>query len=677
MKGAGAGAAAACDVGGTFTDVVLTHRGRLWTAKVPTTPGALERGVTAGLAQALAAAGLDPRALAAFTHGTTAATNAVLQRRGARTALLTNAGFEDALEIGRQNRPRLYDPRAVRPEPLVPRELRFGVRGRLDPQGRELEPLDEAGVAEAARAMVDGGVEACAVGFLHSYASDVHEARAAEVLRKAGVPRVCASSAVDPEFREAERLSTTVANAFLLPVMEGYLVRLEAALREAGSPAALQVMESSGGSVGAREAQALPVRTVLSGPAGGVAACVDLARRKALPRLLGFDMGGTSTDIAAIVDGRAALRRQGEVGGLALRAPMLDMVTIGAGGGSLAQVDAGALLRVGPESAEAVPGPACYGRGGNGATVTDADLVLGRIAPEHFLRGTMALDARAAERALAALGRELGLDARGAAAAVVEVAAANMARGVRLATTERGLDPRGFVLCPFGGAGPLHAAGVAQLLGVRRMLVPFAPAVWSAWGMLVADVRHHASATLLRTAPVEAGEVVARLRALRSEVRDRLAREGFRGPRVRLGFTLDLRFEGQSHELRVPLAGATAAGVRAALRRFPEVHRQAYGHAPDRAVQLVAVRCEGLAARPAPPRPKAVRTPGRSRLLGAREVHFVGVGRKRAQVWDRAGLGAGDRVAGPAVVEGGDHTVLLPPKARARVDRGGNLEVAL
>lgn len=671
----------ACDVGGTFTDVVLAHRERLWTAKVPTTPGALERGVAGGIAGALREAGLRHRDLASVTHGTTAATNALLQRRGARVALLTNAGFEDALEIGRQARPRLYDLRVVRPEPLVPRELRLGVRGRLDKDGRELEPLDEEGVLAAARAMLADKADAAAVVFLHSYANPAHEQRAAALLAKAGVRRVSLSCEVSPEFREAERLSTTVANAFLLPVMEGYLARLEERLREAGARAPLLVMESGGGTVSGKEAMALPVRTVLSGPAGGVAACARLARLKREPWLLSLDMGGTSTDICAIQGGRAALRQEGEVGGLALRVPMLDMVTIGAGGGSLARVDAGGMLRVGPESAEAMPGPACYGRGGEEPTVTDADVVLGRLAPEHFLAGRMAVRPDLAERALARLGARLGLDAERAARAVVELAATGMARGVRLATTERGLDPRGFALCPFGGAGPLHAAGVARALGIRRMLVPFAPAVLSAWGMLAADVQHHASATLLRTGPaIVPREVLAKLAELEEELGKRLTGEGFRA-RVRVARSLDLRYEGQSHELTLPLPGGNAAHVLRALKGFHRAHQRAYGHAhPQRRVQLVAVRAAASARRGPAPLPRVATgaaKPPREARLGERAAWFAGHGERRAAVWLRGALRAGNRLRGPCVVEGGDHTLLLPPRSTARVDAWGNLEVLL
>jgi N-methylhydantoinase A len=669
-------------VGGTFTDVVVAHRGRLWTAKVPTTAGALERGVLAGVRRGLDLAGLRPAALAALTHGTTAATNAVLQRKGAKVALLTNAGFEDALEIGRQARPRLYDLREPRPEPLVPREMRFGVRQRTGPAGEALEALDEEAVRAAGAAMVRAGAEAAAVVFLHSYADAAPEARAAALLQDEGVPRVCASHEVSPEFREAERLSTTCANAFLLPVMEGYLARLEQGLRAAGSAAPLLVVESSGGTVSGREASVQPVRTVLSGPAGGVAACAALARRTGHRDLLAFDMGGTSTDVAALLHGAPRLRHEGDVGGLALRVPMLDMVTIGAGGGSIARVDQGGMLRVGPESAEASPGPACYGRGGEHATVTDADLLLGRLAPQHFLRGTFPLDPGAGRKALERLGRDLDTDAEGAATAVLELAADGMARGVRLATTERGLDPRSFALVPYGGAGPLHAAGVARRLGLRRMLVPFAPAVWSAWGMLAADVVHHAAATVLRPGPAPSPAALARrCRGLEREVRARLAGEGFRGDAVRVRRSLAMRYQGQGHEVAVPLRGDGAAAVSGALRGFHVAHRRAWGHAhPERAVQVVAVRVEGVARRGRAPLPRLARgtgKPAKDASLGPRRAWMVGHGWAACKAWDRSLLRSGDALRGPAIVEGGDHTLLLPPRSRAKVDAWGNLEVAL
>lgn len=361
---------------------------------------------------------------------------------------------------------------------------------------------------------------------------------------------------------------------------------------------------------------------------------------------------------------------------------MLDMVTIGAGGGSIARADAGGMLRVGPESAEARPGPACYGLGGREPTVTDADVLLGRLAPEHFLGGAMPLHAKLAQRALARLGKGLGRSAGEAARAVVELAAEGMARGVRLATTERGLDPRASTLCPFGGAGPLHAAGVARLLGMKRMLVPFAPAVLSAWGMLVADVQHHAARTLLRTGSgVKPAEVLGELAELERRVRARMAREGFRGRSVRLARSLDLRYEGQSHELTRPLPRATEGAVRHLLAGFHAAHRAAYGHEQrGRAVQLVAVRVAAGASRGPAPLPRLHAGNGRPRreaVLGERGVWFAGAGTRRARVWARGALRAGDRVRGPAVLEGGDHTCLLPPGARARVDAWGNLEVAL
>lgn len=672
---------AACDVGGTFTDLVAQVGGKIWAAKVPTTPAALEEGLAAGLRGVMHQAGAAPRALAALVHGTTQATNALLQGRGGKTALLTNAGFEDAIEIGRQSRPMLYDLHCVKAGPLVPRGLRFGVACRLDKDGGELRALDEEGVLEAARRMEKAGVDACAVVFLHSYANPAHEARAADLLRKAGVERVTTSADVSPEFREAERLATTAANAFLLPVMERYLSSLGARVRTEGCHGALTIVTSTGGRIAASEAARLPVRTVLSGPAGGVAAACRLARAARQAALLSFDMGGTSTDICAIRGGRAAVRPSGIVAGLELRTPMLDVVTIGAGGGSVARRDPGGMMRVGPESAGAEPGPACYGSGGLMPTVTDADVVLGRIAPEHFLGGRMAIRRELADHAMRALGRELGGSVFDVAQAIIALADENMARGVRLATTERGLDPRTFVLCPFGGAGPLHAGSVARLLGMRRLLIPFAPAVFSAWGMLVADVRHEAAHSLLRTGPaIDPPEVLRGFDELANDLRARMAAGGHRGRAVHFERGLDLRYAGQSHELTVSLAGSVG-GVSAAVRRFHAVHRASYGHAwPGREVQLVALR---MVARARPPPVALPRlsagggAPPRHASLGERSVGLSAGRPRRLPVFARRELRSGNRIRGPAVVEGGDHTILLPADSRARVDPHGNLGVSL
>ncbi len=528
------------DVGGTFTDAVLVEEGRVRTAKVPTSARQEEAVVAA--ARAVGAEGI-----ARFAHGTTTATNALLERRGARTAFVTNEGFEHLLHLRRQNRAHLYRPCAAHPEPLVPLERSHGVRGRLGPDG-ELVPLDLATLPDA------GDAEAIAVCLLFSFRDPGHERAVAEELRRRHPgARVVASHELAPEFREYERASTTVVDAYLGPVAGGYLERLAAATRDAGLPEPL-VMLSSGGVATAAEAAAHPARILVSGPAAGVVGAGLAARRAGFEHAISFDMGGTSTDVGLLRDGRVERVAERLVGGLPIRLPSVDLHTVGAGGGSIVSVDAGGALRVGPESAGADPGPACYGRGGP-PTVTDANLLLGRVPRE--LPGGLVLDADAAERALAGLPPE----------DVLAVVNAEMLRALRLVSVERGHDPREHALVAFGGAGPLHACALAEELDVPAVLVPAAAGVLSALGLVASDERRDTVRT--HVVPLaEAGELPAEGEA-------------------------DLRYAGQSFELTVPLGPELAA-------RFHEAHRERYGHAePARAIELVAVRTAEL--RPAPP----------------------------------------------------------------------------
>ena len=459
------------DVGGTFTDFILWDGRSVRTHKVPSTPRDPARAVERGLRELL------PSGPATIVHGCTLATNAFLQRRGARVALLTTKGFEDLLEIGRQNRARLYDLDWSPPEPLVPRSRRFGVEERLGPDGRVLVPLKRF-----ARRL--DGAEAVAICFLHSYANPRHERKAARGLR---LP-VTLSSELVPEYREYERLATTVLNAYVMPVMERYLRDLS--LRTKGRE--LRIMVSNGGQATPALAAREPVRTLLSGPAGGAIALSHLCKRLALPRAIGFDMGGTSTDVS-VYDGGIDITREGTIGGFPIRVPILDLHTAGAGGGSLARFDAGGALRVGPESAGADPGPACYGRGGREPTVTDAHVALGRIHPQLFFGGRMKLDVRAARRAVGRISRDI----ESAARAILDVTGANLERAVRAVSVERGRDPARFVLIPFGGAGPLHGCDLAERLGMNRVLVPTMPGLLSALGMTLADEVEERSASAL------------------------------------------------------------------------------------------------------------------------------------------------------------------------------------
>ena len=566
------------DTGGTFTDFVWLEGGRLATLKVASTPDDPARAVLAGLRTIARGGGGEPPDV---LHGTTVATNALLEGRGEPVALLTNAGFEDLIEIGRQERPALYSFAAAPPEPLVPRDLRFGVAGRRGPDGNELTPLDLDGVGAAAREAARAGVRRFAVCFLHSWAAGRHEEAAGEVLAAAGA-EVTLSSRVLPEYREVERFSTTLVNARLGPVLSGYLARLEAGM--AGGR--LSVFRSNGGLLSAAAAGEEAVQALLSGPAAGVIGALGWAARTGLGPLLTFDMGGTSTD-AAIADGRAPLTREARVGGYPIGVPMLDIETVGAGGGSIARRDSGGALVVGPQSAGADPGPACYGRG-DAPTVTDAHVVLGRLPADSLLGGSVRVDAARAVAAIDRLGATVGLDRRRCAAGIVEVANAVMARALRRVSVARGRDPRDLALFCFGGAGGLHAAELAAALGMREVIVPPAAGTFSAWGLLEADrVRDAARGVLEALADCGRDRRDALAAPLEAALREAMAGESGAGP-LRFERQLDLRYRGQSYEISVPEGDDPA-------NDFHCLHRERYSH--DRRqtpVEIVALRVRAI-----------------------------------------------------------------------------------
>lgn len=642
------------DVGGTFTDVVtVDDAGGVVIGKVPSTPRDQSVAVLTGWSSLSAPAA----EVALFAHGTTVATNALLERRGARTALITTAGFRDLLEIGRQDRASLYDLTRHRPPPLVPRELRFVVRERMGPEG-VVVPLDPASIADALDSLVAARVEAVAVCLLFAFRHPEHEraVREAVAARLPGVP-ISLSSEVLPEFREYERLSTTVADAYLRPRLSAYLRRLERRAGEAGLPAPL-VMQSSGGVTDVATAAEHPARFVLSGPAGGVVGASYVAGLSGFRDVLTFDMGGTSTDVAPVLGGRAQLTTESVVAGVPLRLPMVDVHTVSAGGGSIAWVDEGGALRVGPHSAGAEPGPAAYGRGGDEPTVTDADLVLGALPDGGRLGGDVVLRRELAEQALGRLGARLGLDAQAAALGVVRVADTEMVRALRVISIERGLDPRELALVAFGGAGGLHACALAEELGCRTVLVPRAAGVLSALGLAISDVRHdHVRPVLGR----DAGGLEDEFAALETSARAQL-------PGARLERLADLRYSGQSFELTVP-GGAwdeLVAGFHAA-------HERRYGHRiDDEPVELVNVRVVATRAGAAPD----LRAPDVAERTEAAPRHrelVLESGHVRAVVVDRRAMTGGSRVAGPAVVEMPEATCLVRPGWAGVVDGVGTL----
>jgi N-methylhydantoinase A len=623
--------------------------GAIRVLKVRSTPADPAAAVRAGLTALLSGArGLEVH------YGSTVATNALLERRGARVVLLTTAGFEDVLEIGRQARPVLYTLEPRRPRPLVPRARRVGVPERVLADGGVERALDGRGVREAVAAVARGRAEAVAVCLLHSYATPAHELRLGRALARRGL-HVTLSHRLLREYREYERVATTVVNAYVGPVMSRHLRALASGLR-----GRLRVMQSSGGLIGARTAGVEAVRTILSGPAGGVVGAASRARRAGLDRLITLDMGGTSADVS-LVDGALAYRAETTIDDLPVRVPTLDIHTVGAGGGSLARLDAGGALRVGPESAGADPGPACYGRG-TAPTVTDANLVLGRLVETEFLGGELVLERARAERALAPLARRLGLSLAATAGGIVRVANAAMERALRVVTVERGHDPRAFTLLAFGGAGGLHAAELAAALGIRRVYVPRQPGLLSAWGMLAAEVVRDYGRTLRAVAPSQR-LLDGSFRGLEAAARRDLRREAVRS--VVVERSLDVRYPGQGYEVVVPYGVGWVAA-------FHALHRRRFGHAdPSQAVEVVTLRlrARGGGARLPDERPPRGREARRARR---RAVVFDGVARATA-VHRRDDLPRGARLAGPAIVCEYSATTVVPPGWSLAVDRRGGL----
>jgi|FaiFalDrversion2_1042247.scaffolds.fasta_scaffold00002_22 N-methylhydantoinase A len=656
------------DIGGTFTDFLLWEDGALRLFKRPSTPADPSQGVLLGLDEM----GCRPEAV---VHGSTIATNALIERKGAPTALVTTRGFADVLVIGRQTRPRLYELEPWRPPPLVPEGWRLEAHERLDAQGRVLQPLDPEEAEALAERALALGARSLAVCFLFSFLDPRHEAMVAEAARRRGL-FASASHEVLPEHREYERTVATVVNAYLSPVMATYLARLEEGLRARGV-GRLSVLSSSGGAMSPQAAGRLAVRTVLSGPAGGVVGALWAAAQSGIGRILTLDMGGTSADVA-LCPGRLPERDETLVGDLPLRGSAVDVVSVGAGGGSIARLDEGGALRVGPESAGADPGPACYGRSLL-PTVTDAHLLLGRILPQHFLGGRMALYPRRSRQALAALAAAFGGDLTRTAAAVLRVANASMERALRVVSVERGHDPRGFTLVAFGGAGPLHACELAQALGMGRVLVPRYPGVLSALGMAVARPAKELRAAVMRPLPPQegpawddlAGHLQARLQELEERGRRELLQEGFSLAGLEGQLLLDLRYLGQSYELAVP---AERPHPRHFLPRFHALHRERYAHAdPQRTVEVVNLRLRLLLPGrevSLPPLPEGGPDPSPA-LLGRRPVWF---GRRReAPIYARHALRAGHRIVGPALVVQDDATTAVPPGWQGTVDGSGNL----
>ena len=709
------------DVGGTFTDVVAVRNGELVVSKTPSTPEAPDDGVLEGLDRASDRADIDPENVTFFAHGTTVATNAVLERDWAETALLTTAGFRDVLAIGRQNRPDIYDLAGTRPDPIVERHRRYEVPERLDERGRVRTPLDEAAVRSALDelAAADPEIESVAVSLLFAFENDAHERRIRELLAASDLEAsVSLSSEVLPEIREYERTLATALNAALKPVMDRYVGRLETRIADRGVPAPLRIMQSNGGTIDADRARTRPIDTLLSGPAAGVQGAAHVAGLAGIEDAITMDMGGTSCDVSLVRGGEPVVSTDLAVGEYPIRLPMIGVHTIGAGGGSIAWIDAGGALRVGPRSAGARPGPVCYGRGGTAPTVTDAHVLLGRLDPDRFrpagVDGSGGADGPADRGAVEDAMREhvadpLERSPEAAAQGVLDVADASMERALRVVSVERGHDPREFALVAFGGAGPLHATSLARSLDIPRVLVPRSAGVLSALGLLVSDLVSDLGTSMVRRLEdVDPAAIEETLANFEATGRGRLA-DAVPEDRIAIERSLDLRYVGQSYELTVPLEGGrgsdggrdgeadggsdggigggreaesdaeptiTAESIAAAEAAFHAAHERRYGHAaPDEPVELVAVRlrARGLIDPPAIAPAEPTGDPADA-IAETRPVVFDGE-RHDTRIYDRSRLPADGTLEGPAVVEGPGSTTLVRPGQSATVDEHGTLVV--
>ncbi|MGK7869735.1 hydantoinase/oxoprolinase family protein [Falsiroseomonas sp. E2-1-a20] len=664
----------AVDIGGTFTDFEIFDpaAGAVHQHKAPSTPADPSIGLLDGLRQAAARFGFALADVRQVLHGTTIATNAVLERKLPRGAVLTTAGFEDLLQIGRHGRRDIYALTATPPPPLVPRNLCLGVVERLRADGSVATPLDEASVLAAAHRLREAGVQAVAVCLLHAYANPAHERRIGAMLAEAlpGVA-VSLSSEISPELREYERLSTTVLNALLVPIVAGYMAKLERRLAEAEFGARIYLVQSNGGVSGTAKAGREPARLLLSGPSGGAAAARRLAGSLGLPNLVAIDMGGTSFDVSVVHGGQVAMVTEGEIDGLPVRLPMVEMRTIGAGGGSIAWVDPGGRLRIGPHSAGADPGPACYGRGGTGLTVTDANLLLGRLDGENFLGGAMRLDRAAAARAAQDIAGRIGLEADATAAGVIAITNASLAGAIRLSLFEKGLDPEDFCLLSFGGAGGVHACEVAEELGISRVVFPPHASTLSAWGILWSDIAHDLAATQILPL-AEAGPALAEAAArLRQDAAALLAEDGVAEGQRTLEWSADCRYAGQAFELAVPLAQAdfSDAGLVSIAEGFHALHRQRFAH-DDRGVpvEIVALRLTARGRLPKPERDAVEAQAGTARTQRPVLVEGAWV---PATICGRGAVGA--VLHGPAVIEEAYTSTWIPPGWKVSAHPSGAL----
>ncbi len=652
------------DVGGTFTDLVIQdHRtGELRSFKTPTTSPHFAEGIL----NVIRLTDAEPDEITAITHGMTVATNTALEMNGAIVGVITTKGFRDVLIVGRGNRPNLYDIKTVRPPPLVPRQRILEVDERMTGTGEVHIALKESQVLAACKQFKEMGVEAVALCFLHSYANPAHENKAAELI-KSELPDVSisVSSEILPEYREFERFSTTALNAYVGPKVAQYLELLESKLTANSINAPLRIMGSNGGTWSAKDMAREAVNALLSGPAGGVTASVSIAHLLNIPNIITYDMGGTSTDTCLIRNYEYEMTTEGHVGMWPNRAPQIEIKTVGAGGGSVAYLSQGKFLNVGPRSAGAIPGPACYGRGGKEPTVTDANVVLGRLRPDRALGGEIDLDHDAALKAISRLGQELDLTPERTAEGILRLAAARMTASVKEISIMRGLDPRDFTLVAYGGAGPLHAAEIAKELGINKIVIPPMPGEFSAFGLLAADTRYDVSRTKLTPLnDISLEDLQDLLQPLREEMRRRLYRDGFQEKNVQLQAFLDLRYAGQAFELRTEIPDPIQ-NIDHITTTFQAAYEERYAHRDTAPVEIVSFRVVGVGKSPNIKLPKHA-----SNAIGKPETRLVSFDNAflKATIHKRAALPIGTSILGPAIIEEEGATTVVPPGFSASLD---------
>lgn len=664
------------DVGGTFTDVtaVNLNDGRLYTVKLPSTPQAPAEAMLDGIARICADIGISPEEIGRLAHGTTVATNALIESRGERLALITTKGFRDVLEIGRQVRPYMFDFHIDMPPPLVERELRFEIAERILADGSVHVALSEAEIARVVEQVRASGVKACAICLLFSFRNDAHERRVRDAL-KAALPKLALSisSEVHAEFREFERFSTTAINTYVQPIMARYLDRLETGVQGLGCDLSIGISQSSGGLMPIERAKQLPVRTALSGPAAGIVGALANLRGTSSGNFITIDMGGTSADVSLVRDFVPGMTSTREIEGRPVKLAAIDINAVGAGGGSIAWIDRDGLMKVGPQSAGAVPGPACYRRGGTLPTVSDANLYLGRLSAGGLLGGTMPLDAAAAARVIVDLSQQLGLGVKETALGIIRIVNSNMVRAIRQISVERGLDPREFELVAFGGAGPLHAADVARALGIPTVIVPARPGLLCAEGLLNAPLREsYVRAVLMRLDGDAADRLVTIRQQLAGQAEAWFDTISVDSDKRATAAQLDLRYVGQNFELSIPFKpGDTLETIRTA---FLDVHRLNYGHADEHApIEVVALRLDAIGNLEAPSIDHAPATAQVASPYQLREAIFENGKTVSAGIYRRGDLPVDARVGGPAIIEQLDSTIVIGPTDAAHIDRFGNL----